>query len=325
MSKIDANQAQLNFAKLCVENLDQSIEFYSGIIGLEASPIFEYEAEENNIWNVPEGSQIRQSICRREKSEIGQLLLIEFPNLKGRYIRSDLNGGMIRGFWNINFYVKDIFKSVEALESKGYFSWSKPTEHQIGDKVGNPIEVIVDGPDGIAINLVQLPKNSENESIQEMCEFFNTNGTTAKGFTEIVTTSHCVSDTQAASEFYSRVLGMHEMFSDELSSKGSNQFLRRPDDGKTLITFMQGSHFYGKVALSEPINYSVPNNISNACPPNIGYFGQGFIISDIQKVISENDLNNSEQCFIHLEQDHDLKAVRLECPGSQALIYLLEE
>ena len=198
MSKIAANQAQLNFAMVSVENLAQSIKFYSGIIGLKASPVFEYNAEENNIWNVPEGTQVRQSICRREKSEIGQLLLIEFPDLKGEYIRSNLNAGMIRGFWNINFYVKDIVKSVEALESKGYFSWSKPAEHQIGDNVGTPIEVIVDGPDGIAINLVQLPKNSENESIQEMCKFFNTNGTTEKGFTEIVTTSHCVSDSQAA-------------------------------------------------------------------------------------------------------------------------------
>ena len=325
MSKIDANQAQLNFAKLCVENLDQSIDFYSGIIGLEASPIFEYEAAENNIWNVPEGTQVKQTICQREKSDIGQLLLIEFPDLKGEYIRSDLEGGMIRGFWNINFYVKDIFKSVETLESKGYFSWSKPTEHQIGDKVGTPIEVIVDGPDGIAINLVQLPNNSENESIQKMCEFFNANGTTAKGFTEIVTTSHCVSDTLAASEFYSKALGMNKMFSDELSSKSSNQFLRRPDKGRTLITFMQGRHFYGKIALSEPINYSVPNNISNACPPNIGYFGQGFLVPNIQKIILKHDLNISEQCLMPIEKDHDLKAVCIECPGSQALIYLLEE
>ena len=74
MSKIAANQAQLSFAMVCVEKLAQSIEFYSGIIGLKASPVFEYNAEENNIWNVPEGTQVRQSICRREKSEIGQLM-----------------------------------------------------------------------------------------------------------------------------------------------------------------------------------------------------------------------------------------------------------
>ena len=72
-------------------------------------------------------------------------------------------------------------------------------------------------------------------------------------------------------------------------------------------------------------SYSVPNNISNACPPNIGYFGQGFLIPDIQKVISEHDLNSTQQYFMHLEKDHGLKAARLECPGSEALIYLLEE
>ena len=140
----------------------------------------------------------------------------------------------------------------------------------------------------MSVNLVQLPENSQRESIQDMCSFFQSNGTTTKGFTEIVTTSHCVSNTKNAKNFYHNVLGMQEMFSDVLSAKESNQFLRRPDQGETLITFMKGEHFYGKIALSEPLNYKVPNNIKNACPPNIGYFGQGFFINDIEKrVISK--------------------------------------
>ncbi|GIT37080.1 MAG: hypothetical protein Ct9H300mP6_09480 [Gammaproteobacteria bacterium] len=85
------------------------------------------------------------------------------------------------------------------------------------------------------------------------------------------------------------------MFSDELSSKISNQFLRRPDDGRTLITFMQGSHFYGKIALSEPINYRSQIISVMPVPQILGYFGQGFLIPDIQKVISEHDLNSTQQ------------------------------
>jgi catechol 2,3-dioxygenase-like lactoylglutathione lyase family enzyme len=325
MSKIQANQAQLNFAMVSVEDLEKSIEFYSEIIGLKALTIFEYEAGTTNIWNVPKGTRIRQSLCQRENSDIGQVLLIDFSSLPRNYIKTNPNTGMIRGFWNINFYVKDIHRSLERLENMGYYAWSEPTEHQIGNMVGAPIEVIIDGPDGIAVNLVQLPESSEQESIQEICNFFKDNGTTEKGFTEIVTTSHCVNNTQAAKKFYSSVLGMNEIFSDELSSKESNRFLRRPDDGRTMITFMQGNHLYGKIALSEPKNYSVPNNINNACPPNIGYFGQGFLMNDTQKVISSKSLNPSQQSTMYLGKDYDLKATCLVCPGSEALIYLLEQ
>tara|TARA_B100000749_G_C18407817_1_gene457717 strand:- start:1133 stop:1480 length:348 start_codon:yes stop_codon:yes gene_type:complete len=115
------------------------------------------------------------------------------------------------------------------------------------------------------------------------------------------------------------------MFSDVLCAKESNQFLRRPIEGKTLITFMKGDHFYGKIALSEPLNYKVPNNIKNACPPNIGYFGQGFFINDIQKILTANNLNILYQGPIHISEGEVREAICLKCPGSDALIYLLEQ
>ena len=326
VKKNESPSAQLNFAIISVDDLNKSIEFYSDVIGLRSLPIMEYETElDVNIWSVPKGTKIRQSLCHRDNSEVGQVLLIEFPNDKKNYIRTDLNAGMVRGFWNINFYVKDIYQSVEILKHKGYLPWSDPTKHQIGDQVGTPIEVIVNAPDGIAVNLVQLPENSQRESIQDMCSFFQSNGTTNKGFTEIVTTSHCVSNTENAKNFYRDALGMQVMFSDVLSTKESNKFLRRPDKGKTLITFMKGEHFYGKIALSEPLNYKVPNNIQNACPPNIGYFGQGFLINDTRKILTKNNLNILCQGPINISEEEVREAISLKCPGSDALIYLLEQ
>ena len=326
MSKTESSSAQLNFAIISVADLNKSIEFYSEVIGLRSLPIMEYETDlDINMWSLPKGTKIRQSLCSRDNSEVGQVLLIEFSTNKKNYIRADLNAGMVRGFWNINFYVRDIYHSVDILKNKGYLPWSEPTQHQIGAQVGTPIEVIVDGPDGVSVNLVQLPENSQRESIQDMCSFFQSNGTTTKGFTEIVTTSHCVSNTKNAKNFYHNVLGMQEMFSDVLSAKESNQFLRRPDQGETLITFMKGEHFYGKIALSEPLNYKVPNNIKNACPPNIGYFGQGFFINDIEKILAINNLNILYQGPIHISEEEVKKAISLKCPGSDAFFYLLEQ
>jgi len=134
MSKIESPSAQLNFAIISVADLNKSIEFYSDVIGLRSLPIMEYETElDVNIWSVPKGTKIRQSLCHRDNSEVGQVLLVEFSNDKKNYIRTDLNAGMVRGFWNINFYVKDIYKSVEILKNKPGFitkfaDVSKPTE-----------------------------------------------------------------------------------------------------------------------------------------------------------------------------------------------------
>ena len=68
----------------------------------------------------------------------------------------------------------------------------------------------------------------------------------------------------------------------------------------------------------------MPNNIKSACPPNIGYFGQGFFINDIEKILTKNNLNILYQGPIHINEEEVKEAITLKCPGSDALIYLLE-
>ena len=87
MSKTESSSAQLNFAIISVADLNKSIEFYSEVIGLRSLPIMEYETDlDINMWSLPKGTKIRQSLCSRDNSEVGQVLLIEFSTNKKNYI-----------------------------------------------------------------------------------------------------------------------------------------------------------------------------------------------------------------------------------------------
>ena len=218
MTSAQSISKQLNLVIISVENLEESLRFYTKTIGLSHSPIEEFhENEIKEFWSVSEETKIRQVLCFRKNSEIGQILLIEFSNQEKTYIKADQDSGMIRGLWNINFYVENILKSLKALKSRGFNPWTEPSLHKIGEIV-SPTEVIVEGPDRIAINLVQLPESSDNDSIKEIYDYFQLNGTTKLGFTEVVTTSHCVHSTTDAALFYQHVLGMRVMFQETMKS-----------------------------------------------------------------------------------------------------------
>ena len=328
MTSTQSISKQLNLVIISVKNLEESLRFYTNTIGLSHNPIEEFDNNEiKKFWSVSEETKIRQALCFRKNSEIGQILLIEFSNQEKTYIKADQDSGMIRGLWNINFYVENILKSLKLLKSRGFNPWTDPSLHRIGEIV-SPTEVIVEGPDRIAINLVQLPESSDNDSIQEICDYFQSNGTTKFGFTEVVTTSHCVHSTADAASFYQHVLGMRVMFQDTMKSVESNSFLRRPNDAKTQITFLRGNHNYGKIALSEPLNYKVPNRIDFARPPNIGYFAQGFFVDSLDQTIQAcKELNTVlwEKSLIKIGHYRKYNSILVECPGSDALIALLEK
>ena len=113
-----------------------------------------------------------------------------------------------------------------------------------------------------------------------------------------------------------------------MKSVESNSFLRRPNDAETQITFLRGNHNYGKIALSEPLNYKVPNRIDFARPPNIGYFAQGFFVDSLDKTIQDcKELNAVlwENSLINIGNYGKCNSILVECPGSNALIALLEK
>lgn len=291
MSEIVAPQGSpLAVALLSVEQLEHSIAFYRDEIGLDAGPVSDWRgAAFEALWQLPAGTSARCCLLGVPGGRVGRVLLVEFVAASVHALTRELiqptPNSQVFGLANLNFYVRDAASAVRDLTARGYVFWSRPTQHSLDEKVGNPIEVIFDGPDGVAINLVELSSRDSSTRIGQMRAYVESHGYTRAGYTPVVTTSHVARSIAAARRFYEDVLQMGVLIDDELTTPHVNAFLRLPADGRTHITFMQGNHMFGKIALSEPLNY-VDRCLDlrpRAHAPNIGYLAQIFEVADLDR------------------------------------------
>ena len=92
--------------------------------------------------------------------------------------------------------------------------------------------------------------------------------------------------------------------------------------------FTQGDHEYGKIALSAPVNYEVPDLTPNAVAPNIGYLAQSFEVADVAAAASGCAEVGAEVFSGPLEIDQPgrgrCKAMLVRNPGSGALQELFQ-
>ncbi len=271
-------------AVISVRNLEVSTGFYADVIGLDATEFSRWSgAAFERLWGLPPGASARSCLLGAGASRVGRVLLLEFDELS-------LPAGMVRetiaprrdsqqfGLANLNFYDADIRASASRLLAAGYPFWTEPTQHSLTAGVGNPVEVLFDGPDGVTINLVELASTDPATRIGQMRAYVERHGRTRTGFTPVVTTSHVVRSIPRARAFYERVLRMGVLIDEVMSADRVNVFLRLPVGARTHITFMQGNHMFGKIALSEPLNYAdaCVDLQPRAQAPNIGYLAQAF-------------------------------------------------
>ena len=271
----------LHTAVVSVADLERSLGFYEKEIGLVPGNISEWSGQVfENYWHLEKGTKARSVSLRGGDDEVGRILLVEFAGSNGRQIRQD---GVKRAFglFNLNFYTQDIRRDYRYFTDQGFHFWSEPVQHDFGPQVGQPIEVVFDGPDGVAINLVQLETEDPNTLIGEMRSFVKSYGRTSTGYTPVVTSAHFVRDIDKAIGFYEHVLGMHIAIDEELNSVESNRFLGLKEDARTRTVFVQGNHMFGKIALVYPVNYDCDDMIPDAVAPNIGYLAQSFSVSDV--------------------------------------------
>ena len=270
-------------AVLGVESLKKTQRFYTQVIGLE---VLESGTEMDSStgfhrhWGVEDGMPIDWAVLSGGPDPVGRILLLQFHASNRRHIRgADVARGT--GLFNLNFYTDDIRSVSETLRAEGYEFWSDPVQDQFGPDVGEPIEVVFEGPDGVPINLVELATKDPATRIGQMRAFVDHYGRTSTGFTPVVTTSHGVVDRSAAIRFYQDVTKMAPLIDETLGSPDSNRFLRLAPDARTHVTFMQGNHMFGKVVLAEPLNYTCASLTERAVPPNIGYIAQSFQVDDL--------------------------------------------
>ncbi|MEM7283724.1 MAG: VOC family protein, partial [Pseudomonadota bacterium] len=181
---------------------------------------------------------------------------------------------------------QDIREDHRYFSDRGFNFWSSPVQHDFGEQVGQPIEVVFDGPDGVAINPVQLESLKADSLIAEMRGYVEQYGRTSKGFTPVVTSAHFVRDIDAAVEFHEKVLDMRLTIDKELTAPESNHFLGLPEDARTRTVFVQGAHMFGKVCLVKPLNYDCSDMVPLASAPNIGYLSQLFRVPDMDRALA---------------------------------------
>jgi catechol 2,3-dioxygenase-like lactoylglutathione lyase family enzyme len=304
-------------------DLEASFRFYRDYLGLESTEIERWaDGSIAEYLHLPVDSTARAAGCEFSGSPVGKVLLVEWAGLERRPVRSPAQRRHT-GLWNLNFYTLDIEGAASEAAALGYTPWSAPTKHDLTAETGSPVEMILEGPDGVAVNLVQLPA-TEGTRVGEMRRFLEERGTTARGFTEVVTTAHVVRDRGSALDFHRRVLGMEVLIDEVLGSSQASRFLDLPDHARNHITFVKGDHMFGKVVLTEPLNYEVPDVVPRAVPPNIGYLWQVFEVDDLDRAEAEcgslgvEVWSHRSRVSIPLLGDRERMMVR--CPGSGALI-----
>ena len=271
----------LSVAVVGVANLNDSLHFYRDLIGLTvhstqtwSGPIFE------SLWHLPEGASATAVFCELPGCPVGRVLLLDFDAPAKETIRND---GTARayGLFNLNFYTDDIHSDAVKFKEEGFEFWSDPTHYEMSGSQGAPTEVIFNGPDGIAINLVELTGDDPNTRVGQMRAYVQEHGRTRTGYTPVVTTSHVARDLDKAVEFYERVLKSGVLIDEILGNPAQNNFLSLPENAKTHVKFMQGNHMFGKIALSRPVNYECDDLIPKAQAPNTGYIAQMFEVADL--------------------------------------------
>ena len=169
MSSIIApNGSPLNTAIIGVDNLEQSLEFYRDLIGLSVSDTFDWRGKDfEDIWQLPSGSNAKGCLCELKGGNVGRVLLLEFKAENRKLIRPE---GISRayGLFNLNFYTDDIQADTKKFEAEGYHIWSKPTFYEMSEGQGSPTEVIFDGPDNVAVNLVELTDDDPASKVGQM-------------------------------------------------------------------------------------------------------------------------------------------------------------
>jgi catechol 2,3-dioxygenase-like lactoylglutathione lyase family enzyme len=318
-----ATGSPLAFALVSVADLDASLRFYRDRIGLTAGPVVEWPRFEAGFVEAGRAAPARGALCSEPGTPAGRVLLVEYAAPRDGTVR--LPGDRTtRGYWNLNFYVDDIHASTRALRAEGFAFWSDPVQYRVGESAGVATEVVFEGPDSVAVNLVQPEGGPETFTGRVRAEVAR-HGKTHTGFTPVATSAHCVRDLALASAFYTGVLGMRVVLDEYLGRPETNHFLARPREALTHTQFVAGDHFYGKVALNEPQNWIVPERVERSSAPRIGYLAQGFLVPDLARV--EREWRGQAPRRVEFAGVPGLPSgpgLQLQVPGSGALALLLQ-
>jgi catechol 2,3-dioxygenase-like lactoylglutathione lyase family enzyme len=156
----------------------------------------------------------------------------------------------------------------------------------MGEDVGQPIEVMLEGPDTVIINLIELRADRAHARILRTAAYINHHGGYNRcGSTAVATSAHNVRSTEKGLAFYSRVLGMSVRNDVVLQGEEMERFTRFPAGARARDIYLQGDHIFGKIAMIQPLNFECVDVVPRAVAPNIGYLAQSFLVPDLSAAL----------------------------------------
>lgn len=320
--------APVSVVVIGVENLERSLEFYAGTLGLAVTERRTWEGRAfERYWQVPAGTRAECAFLEHGADPVGRIQLMEFSAANRKQARP-VSIRRAVGLFNLNIYASDIQRDYDRLKAQGFNFWSEPAHNNFGPAVGETMEASFDGPDGVVINLIQLLSDDPKTVIGHIIQFIDGYGRTPTGFTSVVTTAHTVADMEKALAFYYGPLHMFLFIESILQGPVTNRALSLPEHARTRSVIVQGDHEYGKIALASALNYELPTLTSDAVPPNIGYLAQSFQVGNLEETARACAAIGTEVFSGPVEIDlpgrGKCKAMVVRNPGSGALQELFQ-
>jgi len=279
---IASSGSPLYAATIGVEDLRRSIQFYVDLMGLDVLGHVELAGRAFEVhWQLPRGASASMAVLADRGCSVGRLALIEF-HVGGRLAVRNIEGQSMFGLVNLNFYAEDVATLTATLEHAGCKAWSAPLVHDMGEEVGQPVEVMLEGPDTVILNLIELRADRPKARILRTAAYLSDHGGYNRcGTTAVATSAHNVRDHAKGLAFYSQVLGMSVRNDVVLHGAQMELFTRFPPGARARDIYLQGDHIFGKIAMIEPLNFECTDIVPRAVAPNIGYLAQSFLVRDL--------------------------------------------
>lgn len=176
-----------------VSDIEEATQLYQNIGGWQVVYRSGGTKEQLNYWQVDTAARLTEVVLANPGDERGYLRLVQFDGVSQRPIRSSGRTWDTGGIFDINIRAKDLPSSFEALQDAGWNGFSDPIRYQFGPF--DVSEVILQGPDGIALALMErhAPPLEGYPNLRKLSHIFNS--------------THISKDAEAAHAFFIDQLG----------------------------------------------------------------------------------------------------------------------
>jgi catechol 2,3-dioxygenase-like lactoylglutathione lyase family enzyme len=319
----------LHAALIGAEDFPRTVAFYRDGVGLDALEVGEWAgAHFEHHFGVPAGTRAVYAVLADGGSAVGRIVVLGFQPTAGRRLRTIANGCGY-GLLNLNFYARDLCAAARRLVALGCQPWSEPVRHEVDAATGAPTILMLDGPDGVIVNLVELTDDDPRTRVGQMRAHVAGRGYTRTGLTPVVTTQHCVRDVDAAATFYEQACGMRHHLDTVLDSPEQNRFHRYSAGTRSRVAMMVGADLFGKVALIAPDNRAYADLAGASAAPAVGYLAQSFIVPQLDAALAAARRAGAVEYSPPITLPHvpglgGVHGCIVRSPGSGALVQLLE-